>query len=98
MKTKLSHTFNIHRLLAIYSSLKTIIDGNDSTIENSDSNIELIADVNTLIHLNLIRYINITEYNFLARKMCSNIGLDFAKKIAEDFEIRLDDFLGAGSF
>jgi hypothetical protein len=30
--------------------------------------------------------------------MCSNIGLDFAKKIAEDFEIRLDDFLGAGSF
>lgn len=95
MKTKLSHTFNIHRLLAIFSSLKTIIDGNDSTI---DSNIELISDVNTLIHLNLIRYVNITEYNFLARKMCSNIGLDFAKKIAEDFEIRLDDFLGAGSF
>jgi len=95
LKTKLSHTFNIHRLLAIFSSLKTIIDGNDSTI---DSNIELISDVNTLIHLNLIRYVNITEYNFLARKMCSNIGLDFAKKIAEDFEIRLDDFLGAGSF
>jgi hypothetical protein len=34
----------------------------------------------------------------MAKKMSSNIGLDFAKKIAEDFEIRLDDFLGAGSF
>lgn len=84
--------------MAIYSSLKSIIDRNDSKVDNSDSNVELIADINTLIHLNLIRYVNMTDYNFMARKMSSNIALDFAKKIAEDFHIRLDDFLGASSF
>ena len=98
MKTKLSHTFNIHRLLGIYSSFRSIIDRNGSSGGNSDTNIELIADINTIIHLNLIRYVNLNDFNFMSRKMSSNIGLDFAKKIAEDYEIKLDDFLSHASF
>ena len=97
LKTKNTHSFNINRLVAIYASLASIID-NNTRITNCDLNIELISDINTLINLNLIRYVNTHDYSFLSRKMITNISLDFAKKIAEDFEMRIDDFINLEKF
>lgn len=93
LKTKTTHCFTVHRLLAIYAVLYSITNEDGLTVSASDLNVELVADVNTLIHLHLLRYSQNTEYNFLSRKLVTNIGLDFAKQIADDFEIKLEDFI-----
>jgi hypothetical protein len=77
--------------------MRMIIDSTEP-ISNSELNIELIADINTLIHLDLIRNINFNEMNFLSKKYLANIGIDFAKKIADDFGIKLEDFINLDHF
>lgn len=93
LKSKSSHSFNFQRLISIYSTLFSILNLKKKGMNNNDFNIELISDVNTLIHLNLLTYVQISQFNFMSRKLVSNIGIDFAKKIADDFEIKLDDFI-----
>lgn len=92
LKSKASHAFHINRLLAIYSALRSIID-NDSQNKLVDINIELISDIGTLSNLNLIRVVKSNEANIMSRKFISCIGIDFALKIAEDFNLHLDDFM-----
>lgn len=92
LKAKASHPFHISRLLAIYSSLRSIID-NDIKDRFVDINIELISDIGTLSNLNLIRVVKSNEANIMSRKFISCIGIDFALKIAEDFNLHLDDFI-----
>ena len=60
--------------------------------------VELIADINTLVHNNLIRYVSSNEQNFLSRKLIGNIGIDFALKIANDFGIKMENFISLESF
>lgn len=91
LKAKASHSFYLTRLIAIYQSMRSIIDNKDSS--NEDINIELICDIGTLTNLNLIRPVKSNENNIMGRKYISCIGIDFALKIAEDFGIRLDDFV-----
>jgi hypothetical protein len=70
----------------------------DEKIYNQDMNIELISDISTLIDLNLIRYVKFNEFNFLARKLIGNIGIDFATKIADDFGVKIADFISVENF
>jgi hypothetical protein len=51
-----------------------------------------------LIDLNLLRYVNNSDYNFIARKLTANIGIDFAKKIADEFDLNLNDFVNLEKF
>ena len=70
----------------------------EEKVNNQDINIELISDISTLIDLNLIRYVKFNEFNFLARKLIGNIGIDFAGKIADDFGIKIGDFISLENF
>ena len=72
--------------------MRSIID-NDSQNKLVDINIELISDIGTLSNLNLIRVVKSNEANIMSRKFISCIGIDFALKIAEDFNLHLDDFM-----
>ena len=91
LKSKASHPFYFTRLIGIYQSMRSIIDNKDSSNENI--NIELISDIGTLTNLNLIRAVKSNESNIMGRKYISCVGIDFALKIAEDFGIKLDDFV-----
>ena len=53
----------------------------------------MISDIGTLTNLNLIRAVKSNESNIMGRKYISCVGIDFALKIAEDFGIKLDDFV-----
>jgi hypothetical protein len=48
--------------------------------------------------MNLIRYINISGYNIMTRRMIANIGIDFAIKIMGDFDLRLGDFVDLDNY
>jgi hypothetical protein len=93
------HAFNIHRLVGIYSSIEGIISNSTSLIYKPNSilehdlSIELISDINTLIDLNLMKYVKFNDSANQSKKLAVTIGIDFAEKIAQDFSIKLDDFI-----
>lgn len=82
--------------MAIYSAMKCIVD--NKKITNDDWNVEFIADLNTLIDLGLIRYVKINEFNFLSRKMMSNIGIEFAVLIAQYLGVKINEFINTDDF
>ena len=55
--------------------------------------LELSSDIGTLASLNLIRPLRSADMNYMNRKHLSGIGIDFAQKIADDFNIHLEDFI-----
>ena len=91
LKSKMSHPFNYHRLVAIYQSLNSIIYHDQDIDLNMD--LELSSDIGTLASLNLIRPLRSADMNYMNRKYLSGIGIDFAQKIADDFNIHLEDFI-----
>ena len=91
LKTNAANPFPISRLLAIYFSLKNVIEGEQP---NQVIDVELICDVGTLTSLDLLRCIRNTDNSsFMSRKLLCGIGLDFAINICEDFDIQLTDFV-----
>jgi hypothetical protein len=92
LKSKAEYPFHIHRLLSYYAGVKSILNIEEK-FNNYDINIELIADISTLTHLNLIRIIKGGDNNIMTQKYIPCIGIDFAINIAEDFGIKLDDFI-----
>lgn len=92
LKSKAEYPFHIHRLLSYYAGVKSILNIEEK-FNNYDINIELIADISTLTHLNLIRIIKGGDNNIMTQKYIPCIGIDFAINIAEDFRIKLDDFI-----
>lgn len=91
LKSKTNHPFNYHRLVAIYQSLNSIIFHDQNIDLNMD--LELSSDIGTLANLNLIRPLRSADMNYMNRKYLSGIGIDFAQKIADDFNIHLEDFI-----
>ncbi len=91
LKSKINHPFNYHRLVAIYQSLNSIIFHDQNIDLNMD--LELSSDIGTLASLNLIRPLRSADMNYMNRKYLSGIGIDFAQKIADDFNIHLEDFI-----
>jgi hypothetical protein len=82
--------------MAIYSALKCIAD--NEQIINDNWSIEFMADLNTLVDLGLIRYVKINEFNFLSRKMMSNIGIEFAVLIAQYLGVKINEFINTDDF
>ena len=88
------NSFTTYRLIAIYSSLCSII--NDSFLKEKDINIELISDIGTLVHSSLIKTTNKSDNslnNIMSLKFSCSFLPEFAVKLAEDFDIHLDDFV-----
>ena len=88
------NSFTTYRLIAIYSSLCSII--NDSFLKEKDINIELISDIGTLVHSSLIKTTNKSDNslnNIMSLKFACSFLPEFAVKLAEDFDIHLDDFV-----
>ena len=91
------NSFDIHRLIAIYSSMICIM--NTCVLRQCELNLELIADVNTLVNYNLIKPVNSKVYpdrNFLldlSRKFKCNVNIELVMVIAGNIGIALEDFV-----
>ena len=87
-------SFSIQRLIAIYSSLYSIIT--NISLSNDDINVNLLADIGTLETLSLLIPKSKQRDNFntiTSQKFICGFAADFAIKIAEDVDIHLDDFV-----
>lgn len=87
-------SFSIHRLIAIYSSLYSIIT--NISLSNDDININLLADINSLENLSLLIPKSKQKDTFstlTSQKFICGFAAEFAIKIAEDVDIHLDDFV-----
>jgi len=97
----ITNSFVLNRLFSIYSCIKDIIE---DYITPPIINLELIADVNiflfkdkkvnSLVSLNLLKYISKNETNIYTRKMISNLNLETVKELAFDCdEFKVEEFL-----
>ena len=87
-------SFSIQRLIAIYSSLHSIIT--NISLSNDDINVNLLSDIGTLEALSLLipKSKQKDTFNTLtSQKFICGFAADFAIKIAEDADIHLDDFV-----
>jgi hypothetical protein len=102
LKRKFEFGFTLNRLIAIYSSLYDLNKRYNINILNNSLSIELICDINTLINLNLLRYINSSStfssnINF-NRKIIINFNVEFAMETAEDCGLKLSDFINLNNY
>jgi hypothetical protein len=88
LKSNVGYPFNVHRLTAIYQSL---LSSNEQNFEHDD--IMLKCEIATLAKLGLIRAISGFDSKAIDQKYFSGINLDFASKIAEDYNIKLEDYI-----
>ena len=88
LKSNVGYPFNVHRLTAIYQSL---LSSNEQNFEHDD--IMLKCEIATLAKLGLIRAISGFDSKAIDQKYFSGINLDFASKIEEDYNIKLEDYI-----
>ena len=88
LKATVGYPFNVHRLIAIYQSLL-------STIHSNYYNDDLLVkcEIATLEKIGLIKHFSNVDSRSLDQKYITRINLELARKIAEDFDIRLEDYI-----
>ena len=88
LKATVGYPFNVHRLIAIYQSLL-------STIHSNYCNDDLLVkcEIATLEKIGLIKHFSNVDSRSLDQKYITRINLELARKIAEDFDIRLEDYI-----
>ena len=95
LKSNIGYAFTAHRLIAIYQSLCSIIyhdDKHDKKNDIVDDDIMLKCEILTLIKLELLRKAGRNNMS-LDQKYLSAINLETASKIAEEYDIHLDEFI-----
>lgn len=81
---------SIHRLFSIYQCLLSYIN---NTIM-SEVNIELVCSVETLVEMGLIKeVIKGKGGNMMMRKYICGVNIEFVESIAEEFGIKLEEFI-----
>ena len=88
LKSNVGYPFNVHRLTAIYQSL---LSSTEQKFEEDD--IMLKCEIATLAKLGLIRALSGFDSKAIDQKYFAGINLDFASKIAEDYNISLEDYI-----
>ena len=92
LKSTIGYPFNIHRLTAIYQSL---LSSNHLNFEDDDLMVK--CEITTLEKLGLIRNLSGIDARTIDQKYITRINLDLARKIAEDFDIKLEDYIKVDS-
>ena len=49
--------------------------------------------MNSLVSLNLLKYISSNESNIFTRKMISNINLQQAKELSDEFDFKIEEYI-----
>ena len=88
LKSNIGYPFNVNRLIAIYQYL---LESIDQSFNDDDINVK--CEIATLAKLGLIRVLSSFDFKAIDQKYFTGINLDFAQKIAEDFDIQLDDYI-----
>ena len=88
LKSNVGFPFNVHRLTAIYQSL---LSSSGQKFEGDD--IMLKCEIATLAKLGLIRALSGFDSKAIDQKYFTGINLDFVTKIAEDYNISLEDYI-----
>ena len=88
LKSTVGYPFNVHRLIAIYQSLLSITKLN---FDNDDMLVK--CEIATLEKIGLIKHFSNVDSRTLDQKYITKINLELARKIAEDFDIRLEDYI-----
>ena len=92
LKSTVGYPFNVHRLIAIYqsllSSIKDIFPHDDIMVK---------CEITTLEKLGLIKNLSGIDSRTMDQKYITRINLDLARKIAEDFDIKLEDYIKVDS-
>ena len=88
LKSNIGYPFNVHRLTAIYQSL---LSSTEQQFEDDD--IMVKCEIATLSKLGLIRALSGFDSKAIDQKYFAGINLDFARKIAEDYNISLEDYI-----
>ena len=92
LKSTIGNPFNIHRLTAIYQSLLSA-----NSINFQDDDIMVKCEIATLEKLGLIKNLSGIDARTMDQKFITRINLDLARKIAEDFDIKLEDYIKVDS-
>ena len=88
LKSNVGYPFNVHRLTAIYQSL---LSSSGQKFDGDD--IMLKCEIATLAKLGLIRALSGFDSKAIDQKYFTGINLDFVSKIAEDYNISLEDYI-----
>ena len=88
LKSTVGYPFNIHRLIAIYQSLLSSVE-----CKFQDDDIMVKCEITSLEKLGLIKNLSGIDSRTMDQKYISKINLELARKIAEDFDIRLEDYI-----
>ncbi len=88
LKSTVGIPFNIHRLIAIYQSLLSSVE-----CKFQDDDIMVKCEITSLEKLGLIKNLSGIDSKTMDQKYISRINLELARKIAEDFDIRLEDYI-----
>ncbi len=92
LKATVGIPFNVHRLIAIYQSL---LSTTHLKFENDDLIVK--CEIATLEKLGLIKSFSGIDGRTMDQKYITKINLELARKIAEDFDIKLDDYIKVDS-
>ena len=93
LKSNVGYAFTAHRLIAIYQSLYSIIYHDEKRKRDiADDDIMLKCEILTLIKLELLRKAG-RNIMSLDQKYLTAINLETASKIAEEYDIHLDEFI-----
>lgn len=92
LKASVGIPFNVHRLTAIYQSLLSTTQLN---YENDDLIVK--CEIATLEKLGLIKSFSGIDARTMDQKYITKINLELARKIAEDFDIKLEDYIKVDS-
>jgi hypothetical protein len=88
LKSNIGYPFNVNRLIAIYQYLLNITD---QRYEDDDINVK--CEIATLAKLGLIRVLSSFDFKAIDQKYFTGINLDLAQKIAEDYGIKLEEYI-----
>jgi hypothetical protein len=92
LKATVGIPFNVHRLIAIYQSL---LSTTHLKFENDDLIVK--CEIATLEKLGLIKSFSGIDGRTMDQKYITRINLELARKIAEDFDIKLEDYIKVDS-
>ena len=92
LKSTTGYKFNVHRLIAIYQSL---LSSNNLFFPEDD--IMVKCEIATLEKLGLIKNLSSFDSRTMDQKYITKINFDLVRKIAEDFDIRLEDYIKVDS-
>ena len=88
LKSNIGYPFNVNRLIAIYQYLLNITGR-----RYEDDDIYVKCEIATLAKLGLIRVLSSFDFKAIDQKYFTGINLDLAQKIAEDYDIKLEEYI-----